>query len=179
MGFLDARALEAMGFKSLGEDVKVSDKCSIYNAAQIEIGDHSRVDDFCVLSAGAARNHCCNTKQFVIGGARREDGGSAGAGAGGIRIGAHVHVAVFASLMGAGRIELRDFSGVPSGADFAFDGRVALPRRASRVGALPRRASRKRPDRFAAAQRSVQETPRRCPHASPSTRPTTTTSAGR
>lgn len=39
-----------MGFKSLGRDVRISDKASIYNADQMEIGDFSRIDDFCVLS---------------------------------------------------------------------------------------------------------------------------------
>ena len=39
-----------MNFKSLGQQVKISDKAAIYNADQIEIGDYSRIDDFCVLS---------------------------------------------------------------------------------------------------------------------------------
>jgi len=45
--------LHEMGFASIGQNVRVSRKASIYNAAQISIGDFSRVDDFCVLSAGA------------------------------------------------------------------------------------------------------------------------------
>lgn len=39
-----------MGFKFLGRDVQISAKASIYNADLIEIGDYSRIDDFCVLS---------------------------------------------------------------------------------------------------------------------------------
>ena len=39
-----------MGFKRLGTGVKISDKASIHNADLIEIGDHSRIDDFCVVS---------------------------------------------------------------------------------------------------------------------------------
>lgn len=50
MAYLSQQQLLSMGFKSLGQNVKISDKASIYNADQIEIGDHSRVDDFCVLS---------------------------------------------------------------------------------------------------------------------------------
>ncbi|MBP6366718.1 MAG: acyltransferase [Nitrosomonas sp.] len=42
--------LHLMGFKSLGHNVKISDKVSIYGAKHIEIGDHSRIDDFCVIS---------------------------------------------------------------------------------------------------------------------------------
>lgn len=39
-----------MGFKSLGKNVRISDRAAIYNADQMEIGDHSRIDDFCVVS---------------------------------------------------------------------------------------------------------------------------------
>ncbi|MBT2947723.1 acyltransferase [Vibrio anguillarum] len=50
MAFLTEDQLMALGFKSLGNNVKISDKAAIYNAEQIVIGDNSRVDDFCVLS---------------------------------------------------------------------------------------------------------------------------------
>jgi len=50
MGFLSEDELQSMGFRKLGKHVKISDKASIYDADQMEIGDHSRVDDFCVLS---------------------------------------------------------------------------------------------------------------------------------
>ena len=50
MAYLSDSQLQAMGFKSLGKEVKISDRASIYNADQIEIGDYSRIDDFCVLS---------------------------------------------------------------------------------------------------------------------------------
>lgn len=39
-----------MGFKSLGKNVRISDKAAIYNRDQIDIGDNSRIDDFCVVS---------------------------------------------------------------------------------------------------------------------------------
>ena len=50
MSYLTGKQLTEMGFKSLGIDVKISDKASIYNCDQIEIGDYSRIDDFCVIS---------------------------------------------------------------------------------------------------------------------------------
>ena len=50
MAFLNEKQLERMGFGSLGRNVRISDKASIYNEAQIEIGDNSRIDDFCVIS---------------------------------------------------------------------------------------------------------------------------------
>lgn len=50
MAFLNEKQLGRMGFKSLGENVRISEKALIYNPEQIEIGDHSRIDDFCVIS---------------------------------------------------------------------------------------------------------------------------------
>lgn len=50
MAYLSDRQLREVGFKSLGNDVKVSDRASVYNADCIELGDHSRIDDFCVIS---------------------------------------------------------------------------------------------------------------------------------
>ncbi|MDD1013502.1 acyltransferase [Pseudomonas rubra] len=50
MAFLTQSQLLEMGFKKLGSNVKISDKASIYNCDQIEIGDNSRIDDFCVVS---------------------------------------------------------------------------------------------------------------------------------
>jgi acetyltransferase-like isoleucine patch superfamily enzyme len=50
MPFLPREALLAMGFKRLGRDVRISDRAAIYDAGRIEIGDGSRIDDFCVLS---------------------------------------------------------------------------------------------------------------------------------
>lgn len=50
MAYLSREQLMEMGFKFLGRDVQISAKASIYNADLIEIGDYSRIDDFCVLS---------------------------------------------------------------------------------------------------------------------------------
>lgn len=50
MPYLTEEQLIEMEFKSLGKHVKISDRASIYNADQIEIGDYSRIDDFCVIS---------------------------------------------------------------------------------------------------------------------------------
>lgn len=50
MPYLDREALEGLGFASLGQNVRISDRAAIYNAEQMEIGDNSRIDDFCVLS---------------------------------------------------------------------------------------------------------------------------------
>lgn len=50
MAYLTESQLKDLGFKALGINVKISDSSKIYNADQIEIGDNSRIDDFCVLS---------------------------------------------------------------------------------------------------------------------------------
>lgn len=50
MGYYDEDELRAVGFRSLGRNVKVSDRAAIYDADQISIGDNSRIDDFCVLA---------------------------------------------------------------------------------------------------------------------------------
>lgn len=50
MGFLSPKQLKKMKFSSLGENVLISDKCSLYSPETIKIGDNSRIDDFCVLS---------------------------------------------------------------------------------------------------------------------------------
>lgn len=50
MAYLSQEALLEMGFKSLGENVMISDKASIYDADRISIGSNSRIDDFCTVS---------------------------------------------------------------------------------------------------------------------------------
>ena len=86
MSFYSREELQGLGLTQFGEDVRISKKASLYNPSRIAIGNHVRIDDFCVISAGE----------------------------GGIEIGDYVHIAVFCSLMGAGRIRLDDFSGLSS-----------------------------------------------------------------
>ncbi|NME35788.1 MULTISPECIES: acyltransferase [Fusobacterium] len=50
MGFYPREELEKIGFKSLGENVLISDKTSIYSPEKISIGNNVRIDDFCILS---------------------------------------------------------------------------------------------------------------------------------
>jgi acetyltransferase-like isoleucine patch superfamily enzyme len=86
MAMLSRAAIEAMGFALVGKNVQISDRASFYNTANIALGNNVRIDDFCVLSAGA----------------------------GGIRIGDHVHIAVYSSLIGAGKITLSNFCNISS-----------------------------------------------------------------
>lgn len=48
--FYTQNELEGMGFESLGENVLISKKSSIYSPNKISIGDNVRIDDFCILS---------------------------------------------------------------------------------------------------------------------------------
>ena len=50
MAYYTQEELKNLGFKYIGKNVKISNKASIYNCDQIEIGDNSRIDDFCVVS---------------------------------------------------------------------------------------------------------------------------------
>jgi UDP-3-O-[3-hydroxymyristoyl] glucosamine N-acyltransferase len=64
MAYLCAEKIQGMGFKLLGENVLISDKASIYNASEIEIGSDSRIDDFCLLSGRIVMGAYCGVLQF-------------------------------------------------------------------------------------------------------------------
>ena len=66
MGYLSENALREMNFKSLGRGVKISDKASIYDAELIDIGDFSRVDDFCVLSGKISIGRYCHVTPLCL-----------------------------------------------------------------------------------------------------------------
>jgi galactoside O-acetyltransferase len=83
---LSRAEIEALGFASVGRDVAISEMARFYGAERISLGDHVRIDDFCVLSAGE----------------------------GGIRVGNYVHIAVYCLLIGRGSITMSDFSGLSS-----------------------------------------------------------------
>lgn len=48
--FYSESELMKIGFKSVGKNVLVSRRASIYGASHISIGNHVRIDDFCILS---------------------------------------------------------------------------------------------------------------------------------
>jgi galactoside O-acetyltransferase len=86
MAALDRQTIENMGFAFIGKDIFISDKASFHNCKNISLGDNCRIDDFCVLAAGI----------------------------GGINIGRYVHIAVGSTIIGAGTVQLSDFSGLSS-----------------------------------------------------------------
>lgn len=50
MSYLTEEEIFALRLKSVGRNVKISRKASLYNTEEIEIGDFCRIDDFCVIS---------------------------------------------------------------------------------------------------------------------------------
>lgn len=86
MSFYTSKELGRIGLARFGDDVRISRKATIYNPGLITIGNHVRIDDFCVLSAGE----------------------------GGIKICDYIHIAVFCSIIGAGKVTLSDFSNLSS-----------------------------------------------------------------
>lgn len=86
MAILTREEIEQMGFASVGNNVFISTKASFYGTSKIHIGNNVRIDDFCVISAGE----------------------------GGVYIGNYIHIAVYSSLIGSGRITLMDYSNISS-----------------------------------------------------------------
>ena len=83
---LSREDIKRIGFAAVGDNVQISEHASFHSTSRITLGDNVRIDDFCVLAAGA----------------------------GGIELGKYVHIAVGSSLIGAGKITLSDFSGLSS-----------------------------------------------------------------
>lgn len=81
MAYLSQEELLKIGFASIGKEVYVSDKASIYNASKISLGSYVRIDDFCLISAGEE----------------------------GIEIGNYVHISCYACLIGKSKITVKDF----------------------------------------------------------------------
>jgi len=77
--------LNSIGFSSFGIDVKLSKNTSIYHPERITLGDHVRIDDFCILSA------CEN---------------------GFISIGSYVHIAAYCMIEAPAGLIMEDFSGL-------------------------------------------------------------------
>lgn len=66
MAYLSEVQLREFGFKRLGINVKISDKASIYNPELIELGDNSRIDDFCVVSGKLIIGKYCHITSMCL-----------------------------------------------------------------------------------------------------------------
>lgn len=67
----------------IGKDVTISPRAVIYNEENLVIGDHVRIDDFCILSCG-----------------------------GGLVIGSYVHLAPYSNYHAGAGIRIGDFVGI-------------------------------------------------------------------
>ena len=76
--------LHQLGFASIGRHVLVDRTARFFGVENLQIGDHTRIDAYCVLSAGA----------------------------GGIFVGSYVHLSVGVSIVGAGSVVIEDFAGL-------------------------------------------------------------------
>jgi len=66
MAYLTNNQLQNIGFKNLGKNIKISDKASIYTPELIEIGDNSRIDDFCVVSGRVVFGQYCHITPMCL-----------------------------------------------------------------------------------------------------------------
>jgi len=81
--FYSREKLNKIGFKSIGENVLISDKASIYSPQNISIGNNVRIDDFAILSPSTN-----------------------------LLIGNYIHISCYASIIGKGSIIINDFAGI-------------------------------------------------------------------
>jgi dTDP-4-amino-4,6-dideoxy-D-glucose acyltransferase len=86
VSFYTEEELKNLNFKSIGNNCLISRNAIFYNISKITIGNNTRIDDFCVISAGD----------------------------GGIEIGSYIHISVFVSIQGNGKIKIGDYSTLSS-----------------------------------------------------------------
>ncbi len=66
MAYLTPEQLKELNFKFIGKNVKISDKAAIYDPEKIEIGDQSRIDDFCILSGVIKIGKYCHVTPYCL-----------------------------------------------------------------------------------------------------------------
>ena len=86
--------LEAMGFASLGDDVRVDRRAALFGVESIHLGSHVRIDCFAVITAGEGEVHLGS---FTHVAAHTYLSGAQG----GIRVGYGAGIAPFAALYSA------------------------------------------------------------------------------
>lgn len=84
---LSEEEIKKIGFYYIGKDCKISPWARFYNAGNITIGNNVRIDDFTILSAGRQ----------------------------GIYLASNIHIGCHCSLIGDGKIQMDEFSGLSAG----------------------------------------------------------------
>ena len=87
-GYLTENELAAAGFKSIGENVKISKTCNIVGLSNIEIGSNVRIDAYTSIIA---------------------------AGDGFARFGSFIHIAGYCGIYAGHGVTMEDFSGLSAG----------------------------------------------------------------
>ena len=85
-GWLSKDEIKELGFSSVGENVLISNKCSIYGAENISLGSNIRIDDYCVLTSSSG--------EMILEG--------------------YNHISSFCYLNASGKIIMKMFSGLSS-----------------------------------------------------------------
>jgi galactoside O-acetyltransferase len=80
--FLDSGELAALGLGAVGRGVRISRHAIFFSPQQVYLGDHSRVDAFCILSSGPK----------------------------GIRVGRNVHFSAYSAILGREAVDIGDFA---------------------------------------------------------------------
>jgi dTDP-4-amino-4,6-dideoxy-D-glucose acyltransferase len=80
--FLDAEELKALGLATVGREVRVSRRAVFFAPGRISLGDYTRVDAFCILSAGPP----------------------------GLRVGRNVHISAYTAILGREAVFIGDFA---------------------------------------------------------------------
>lgn len=71
MAYYSQCELQKLGMKYVGKNVSISKDCKIYDAHLISIGDHSRIDDFSILSGMVTIGKNCHiTPMCLLAGGR-------------------------------------------------------------------------------------------------------------
>lgn len=81
--FYSRDELLKIGFRSVGDGVRLSRRASIFSPGAISIGENVRIDDYCVLAGGS-----------------------------GLTLGSFVHIACYCALFAGSEIVLEDFAGL-------------------------------------------------------------------
>jgi dTDP-4-amino-4,6-dideoxy-D-glucose acyltransferase len=80
--FLDAEELAGLGFAAVGREMRVSRRAVFFAPGRISLGDYTRVDAFCILSAGPP----------------------------GLRVGRNVHISAYTAILGREAVVIGDFA---------------------------------------------------------------------
>jgi len=87
-GYYDEHQLRDIGFKEVGENVRVAKNCTIIGVKNIKIDDNVRIDGYCTITAPDP---------------------------GWLRIGSFVHIGGYCLLVAGSGIEMHEYSGLSQG----------------------------------------------------------------